>query len=141
VIHRNDCRPAGVILLVQAIRKGGIMGQAVVHFEVQGNDREALTRFYQQLFDWKTSDVSEMSYTMVDTEADGGINGGIGTTPEGAPGGVTFYVQSDDVEGSLARARDLGGQTVAGPMDMPGGHKWALFADPEGHVVGLYGQG
>jgi hypothetical protein len=24
---------------------------------------------------------------------------------------------------------------------MSDGHKWALFADPEGHVVGLYGRG
>ena len=30
---------------------------------------------------------------------------------------------------------------TAGPMDMPDGHKWALLADPEGHVVGLYGTG
>jgi hypothetical protein len=63
------------------------MGQPVVHFEVQGSDREALTRFYQQLFGWKTTDVSEMNYTMVETGGEGGINGGIGTTPEGAPGG------------------------------------------------------
>jgi predicted enzyme related to lactoylglutathione lyase len=117
------------------------MGQAVVHFEVQGSDREALTRFYQQLFGWKTTDVSEMNYTMVETEGNGGINGGIGTTPEGAPGGVTFYVDSDDVAGSLRRAEELGGHAVAGPMDMPDGHKWALLADPEGHVVGLYGSG
>ena len=117
------------------------MGQPVVHFEVQGGDREALTRFYEQLFDWKTTDVSEMDYTMVETGGDGGINGGIGATPEGAPGGVVFDVQSDDVAGSLAQAQELGGSAVAGPMDMPGGHKWALFADPEGHVVGLYGSG
>jgi predicted enzyme related to lactoylglutathione lyase len=117
------------------------MGQPVVHFEVQGNDRKALSRFYAQLFGWKTDDVSEMNYTMVETEANGGINGGIGTTPEGAPGGVTFYVDSDDVAGSLKRVDELGGRTVAGPMDMPDGHKWALFADPEGHVVGLYGRG
>jgi predicted enzyme related to lactoylglutathione lyase len=96
--------------------------------------------FYQQLFDWKTNDVSEMNYTMVETGGDGGINGGIGTTPQGAPGGVTFYVHSDDVAGSLKCAEELGGRTVAGPMDMPDGHKWALFADPEGHVVGLYGR-
>lgn len=70
------------------------MGRAVVHFEVQGKDREALTRFYQQLFDWKTNDISEMNYTMVETGGDGGINGGIGTVPDGAPGGVTFYVDS-----------------------------------------------
>ena len=31
-----------------------------------------------------------MNYTMVETEGDGGINGGIGTTPEGSPGGVVF---------------------------------------------------
>ena len=115
------------------------MGQAVVHFEVQGNDRAALAQFYGQLFGWKTNDMPEMNYTMVETGGDGGINGGIARTPEGAPGGVTFYVGSDDVAGSLKRAEDLGGRTVAGPMDMPGGHTWALFADPEGHVVGLYG--
>jgi hypothetical protein len=117
------------------------MGQPVVHFEIQGRDRAALARFYAQLFDWKTSDVSEMPYTMVETGGEGGINGGIGETPEGAPGGVTFYVNSDDVAGSLARAAELGGRAVAGPLDMPGGRKWALFADPEGHVVGLFGSG
>ncbi len=116
------------------------MGQPVVHFEVQGEDRDALTRFYQQLFGWKTTDVPEMNYTLVETQGEGGINGGIGTTPPGAPGGITFYVQSDDIAGSLAYVQELGGRTVAGPIDMPDGHKWALFADPEGHVVGLYGR-
>jgi predicted enzyme related to lactoylglutathione lyase len=64
-----------------------------------------------------------------------------GSTPEGAPGGVTFYVDSGDVAGTLRQVEELGGRKVAGPMDMPDGHKWALFADPEGHVVGLYGRG
>jgi uncharacterized protein len=117
------------------------MGQPVVHFEVQGSDREALTSFYEQLFGWNTTDVSDMNYTMVETGGDGGINGGIGTIPDGAPGGVVFYVHSDDVAGSLQRASEFGGHAVAGPMDMPDGHKWALLADPEGHVVGLYGTG
>jgi predicted enzyme related to lactoylglutathione lyase len=120
---------------------GGSMGQPVVHFEVQGNDREALTSFYRDLFGWETKDVSEMNYTMVETGGEGGINGGIGGIPPGAPGGVTFYVGSDDVAGALSRAEELGGRTVAGPMDMPDGDKWALLADPEGHVVGLYGSG
>lgn len=117
------------------------MGQPVVHFEVQGQDREALARFYAQLFDWKTNDISDMNYTLVETGDGGGINGGIGATPEGAPGGATFYVQSDNVAESLGRAEELGGKRVAGPMDMPDGHKWAMFADPEGHVIGLYGEG
>jgi uncharacterized protein len=117
------------------------MSHPVVHFEVQGSDREALTRFYGDLFDWKTDEVAGMNYTMVEPGGDGGINGGIGPVPEGAPGGVIFYVQSDDVAGSLKRAEELGGRAVAGPRDMPGGRKWALFADPEGHVIGLFGRG
>lgn len=55
--------------------------------------------------------------------------------------GVSRFTSTRDVAGSLKRAEELGGHTVAGPMDMPDGHKWALFADPEGHVVGLYGRG
>jgi len=84
------------------------MGHPVVHFEVQGADREALARFYQQLFDWKTNDQSEFNYTLVETGGEGGINGGIGVTPDGAPGGVTFYVHSDDGAESLRRAEELG---------------------------------
>ena len=44
------------------------MGQPVVHFELQGKDREALSRFYAQLFGWKTNDVP-MNYTMVERAA------------------------------------------------------------------------
>ena len=82
-----------------------------------------------------------MNYTMVETGGEGRINGGIGATPEGAPGGVTIYVHSDDVAGSLRRVEELGGRTVAGPIDMPNSHVWTLFADPEGHLVGLYAEG
>ena len=61
--------------------------------------------------------------------------------PDGVPEGVVFYVHSDDVAGSLSQAEQLGGHAIAGPMDMPDGHKRALLADPEGHVVGLCGTG
>jgi predicted enzyme related to lactoylglutathione lyase len=106
-----------------------------------GEDREALARFYTDLFGWKTNDVPQMNYSLVETGGDGGINGGIGNPPEGQPEMVVIYVQSDDVAGSLKRAEELGGRTVAGPVDMPNGMKWGLMADPEGHVVGLYGSG
>ncbi len=49
-------------------------------------------------------------------------------------------VHSDDISASLAKTADLGGHTIAGPLDMPDGHKWALIADPEGHVAGLDGR-
>jgi hypothetical protein len=50
---------------------------------------------------------------------------------------VTFYVQVDDPAAALEQIKKLGGSTVSEPMDVPGGPTIALFADPEGHVVGL----
>ena len=65
-----------------------------------------------------------------------GIDGGVGRAPEGQ-GHVTFYVEVEDPAAALERISELGGSTVQPPMDVPGGPTIALFADPEGHVVGL----
>lgn len=37
----------------------------------------------------------------------------------------------------LQQVERLGGKTIQPPVQVPGGVKFALFADPEGHVVGL----
>src|SRR5258708_32809238 len=66
----------------------------------------------------------------------GGIVGVIGKTPQG-PGNVTFYIGVDDAEAALKQVERLGGKTIQPPIQVPGGVTFALFADPEGHVVGL----
>jgi uncharacterized protein len=111
------------------------MGNPTVHFEVSGKDKDALKSFYTDLFDWKTSDIPEMQYTMVEAE-DGGIGGGIGKARDGIEGHVTFYVGVDDLEAALSKAESLGGRRLTEPMDIPNG-QIAHFADPEGNVIGL----
>jgi predicted enzyme related to lactoylglutathione lyase len=111
------------------------MGNPVIHFEVTGKDGEALAGFYEQLFGWKTQGVPDMGYWLVEKEGDG-IAGGIGTSQEG-PGQVTFYVQVDDPQAALDKAESLGGKTVLPVMTIPNMVTLALFADPEGHVVGI----
>lgn len=111
------------------------MGNPVMWFEVAARDRESMKGFYSGLFDWKLNDMEAMPYTGVDTGG-AGIPGGIGQAPEGNDGHVTFYVEVDDVAASLARAESLGGTKVMEPMPIPSG-TIALFADPEGKVVGL----
>jgi predicted enzyme related to lactoylglutathione lyase len=108
---------------------------SVVHFEVVGNDLEKLQAFYRDLFGWKTQEIPEMNYAMVEKEADG-IAGGIGRNPNGGPGHVTFYVSTDDPQATLDRASELGGKTVMPVTELPQ-VTIALLADPEGHVVGL----
>jgi predicted enzyme related to lactoylglutathione lyase len=82
-------------------------------------------------------DAMEGAYYMASTGQENAIAGGVGATPDGGQGHVTFYVEVDDPAAALEKISQLGGSTVQPPMDVPGGPTIALFADPEGHVVGL----
>ena len=118
------------------------MGQPVVHFEVMGKDAEKLRGFYGDLFGWEIDADNAMNYGMVSRDDnvtdDGiGIGGGVGPAQEGGDGWLTFYVATDDVEGSLAKAETLGATRVMGPMQVPDGPEIGLFNDPEGHMVGV----
>jgi uncharacterized protein len=122
--------------------KGVEMGQPVVHFEVIGKDGEKLRGFYSELFGWEIDADNQMNYGMVSrdgnvTEDGIGIGGGIGPAQEGSDGWLTFYVATDDVEGSLKKAEGLGATRVMGPMQVPEGPEIGLFNDPEGHLVGV----
>jgi uncharacterized protein len=112
------------------------MANPVTHFEVLGKDAAGLQRFYGEAFGWQMQDVMDGGYYMADPGAEKGIQGGVGSA-QGGPGHVTFYVEVDDPQAVLDKIGQLGGSTVQPPMDVPGGPTIALFADPEGHVVGL----
>jgi predicted enzyme related to lactoylglutathione lyase len=112
------------------------MGSPVVHFEVVGKDADVLQRFYQDAFDWQMQPAVP-GYAMALPGGQSGINGGIGCAPDEEAGHVTVYIEVDDLEAALSKIKSLGGSTVAKPMDIPNGPSIAMFADPEGHVVGL----
>ena len=118
------------------------MGQPVVHFEILGKDMGRLHTYYSELFGWRIDSNNPMNYGVVSREEnqnqDGaGIGGGVGPVPEGQPGHVTFYVEVPDVEASLAQAESLGGSRLMGPETVMEQVEIGLFADPEGHIVGL----
>jgi predicted enzyme related to lactoylglutathione lyase len=49
-------------------------------------------------------------------------------------------VKVEDLETFLARAESLGGQRLVPPTDLPGDYgRFAIFADPDGNAVGLWG--
>jgi uncharacterized protein len=108
---------------------------SVTHFEVVGKDLPKLESFYGELFGWKMQSIPEMGYAMVEKEGEG-IAGGIGQSQDGGPGHVTFYVSVADIQGALDKAESLGGKTVMPVTQLPQ-VTIALFADPEGHVIGL----
>jgi hypothetical protein len=108
----------------------------VTHFEINAQDAPATQQFYKDLFGWGIDTNNPQNYGVIDTKAKGtGINGGIGASQEGRSW-VTFYVECDDPAATLAKAERLGGRRVMEPMDA-GNVTYALFADPEGNVIGL----
>jgi len=118
------------------------MGQPVVHFEIIGQDGDALKAYYAELFGWKINSDNPMGYGIVRREGhttpDGiGIGGGVAGGPEGYEGHVTFYVAVDDPEAALAKAESLGGTRIFGPDEVMPGLVIGQFTDPEGHLIGL----
>ena len=107
------------------------MAAPVVHFEIHGKDGKQLQDFYSKLFSWTVDANNPMQYGMV---SDAGVGGGI-TAGDAAM--VTVYVEVPDLDAALKQAGSLGGQTVSGPMEVPGGPTIAMFKDPQGNTIGL----
>ena len=118
------------------------MGNPVVHFEVLGKDAPALQKFYQQAFDWTFEAPYEgpnvETYTIAHPAGNTGIPGGIGSSPNGNGGHVTFYVGVPSIKAAFEKIERLGGKRMMGPDTVPGGGPTiGYFTDPEDHVIGL----
>lgn len=115
------------------------MGQPVVHWELWSKQPREIAAFYSEVFDWEIEHVPEMDYRLVDTMSDSGIDGGIMTPEEGPwPGNMAFYIQVDDLATYRDRIVDAGGRVVVDEIELPGMGAFALFADPENRVLGIW---
>ena len=115
------------------------MPHSVVHFEILGRDYESLRQYYQDLFGWNLRQPEpKIQYATLDAEEQGhGIGGGIGVVREDLKPLLTIYIEVDDIHAALAKAEELGGETVLPVTQIPGWVTFAHFKDPEGNVVGL----
>lgn len=112
------------------------MARPVVHFEIQSKDAAKAREFYSKVFDWKIDANNRMQYGMVEA-GEGGIGGGIAPREDANMPGVTVYIDVPDLAATLAQVKAAGGRTIVEPTTIPGTVTFALFADPDGNVVGL----
>ena len=112
------------------------MPNPVVHFEIQAKDHDKIQAFYKGLFDWHIDNNYPFNYGMVDTHAEGGINGDIAPAND-RTSRVTFYAQVDDLQAYLDKTERLGGKIILPPMEIPDIVTLAMFTDPEGNLIGL----
>ena len=110
------------------------MGRPVVHFEIGCRDNAATQAFYSKLFDWQITAAGPAA--TIETGGGAGINGHITALGHEPHNYVTVYVQVDDIQAYLDKAKTLGGKVLVPPVPIPTG-KFAWLADPEGNMIGL----
>jgi uncharacterized protein len=99
-------------------------------------DVEASAGFYRELFGWDIGEIpgAEGQYWSI---ANGDIkNGGVMPLPPGGHPAWNLYFAVADTEATLARAGELGGQVVMGPMEVPTG-RFAIIRDPQNAVFSV----
>ena len=107
----------------------------IVHFELPSRDASRAAGFWSGLFGWQFSGgTPEMDYRMVRVSDD---QGGAVYPSEEAGSGPIVYFETEDVEASIAKVRELGGEADA-KMPVPG-HGWfARCKDTEGNAFSLW---
>jgi uncharacterized protein len=99
-------------------------------------DVQASASFYRELFDWNIEEVPGAGgqYWSI---ANGDVkNGGLMPLPPGGRPAWNLYFAVADTEATMARAGELGGEVVMGPMAVPSGH-FAIIRDPQNAVFSV----
>lgn len=110
--------------------------------ELATTDQVAAFDFYHRLFGWQKAtdfDMGEMGiYQMYGRFPDVPL-GGIFTRPKEMPVNAWLhYVRVPDVRPAVEKVKELGGQVVNGPMEVPGGDLIAQCLDPQGAMFALH---
>jgi predicted enzyme related to lactoylglutathione lyase len=106
--------------------------------ELGTTDADAAQRFYEDVFGWTTEDMgAEYGGYRVFNRGETGI-AGLMTNPDASmPPQWQPYVYVDDPDATVAKATELGGSTLAEPMDVPKVGRIAVLRDPQGATFGI----
>jgi predicted enzyme related to lactoylglutathione lyase len=108
----------------------------IVHIEIPSRSHEEAGKFYGELFGWKMTPMPEMNYML--WEPAEGPGGGFTSLSETKVGEVLIYVDSDDIEADLKKAKSLGAKMVAPKTEIPGIGWFGVFEDLTGNKIALY---
>jgi uncharacterized protein len=105
--------------------------------DLMSPDIAASSDFYRALFGWDISEIAGAEGQYWSITNNGRMNGGIMPTPEGGHPVWNLYFAVEDVDATVARAGELGGGTIAPPMDVPNGTRFAVLSDPSNAVFSV----
>src|SRR5215212_18429 len=105
---------------------------SIIHVDIPTTDRAGTATFYAAVFGWSYEHLSHAAYTPFSS---GSITGGFHDLDKGfaplntvfAPGIVTIYIASADIDADLAQIEACGG-TIRLPKTSIGDNQWlAVF--------------
>ncbi len=108
--------------------------------ELATSDADAAWAFYSEVFGWEATSRMDMGeagfYQMFGRGAH--PVGGIFNAPQGKPVGWLVYVHVPDVNATVDKITELGGQVLNGPTEVPGGDIIAQCLDPQGIAFAIH---
>lgn len=117
-----------------------------VWHELMTNDPDAAQRFYEEVVGLSVSPLGDGpdAYRMA-IFGDTPVGGFVGPRPDGSPwpsgGPEPHWVASfgvDDADEAARKTRELGGDVLLDPVDVPGMGRAAVLRDPQGAVFGVF---
>jgi predicted enzyme related to lactoylglutathione lyase len=110
--------------------------------ELATSDYKGALAFYSDLFGWEPQDAMDMGEAGIyQIYSRGGEPlGGMFNKPDEMPGPPMwlYYISVQDVTTAVETVKELGGQVVNGPMEVPGGDMIAQCLDPQGALFALH---
>lgn len=119
----------------------------VVHFEIPGENKERMKKFYADAFGWEYNQLGEEmnNYTVVmTTESDntgplkkGIINGGFYDKSDFLAKAPSLVISVDDISAHMKVVTDAGGTVHGEPVAIPGVGMHVAFTDTEGNILSM----
>lgn len=120
------------------------MADKVTWFEVPADDMSRAEKFYNEVFDWDTSDMGAGSLFAQTTPSDenmtpkevGGINGDISprTAEFDKP---LIMITVEDLNAKIEKIRSAGGEVIKPRETVDDMMAWAIVSDTEGNKIGI----
>ena len=111
---------------------------ALVWNELSSPDLDASAAFYGGLFGWTVAPFEGSPEPYMSIKNGEANNGGMrDLTPPGMPPNWLVYFGTENLDEALAKVDQLGGTTMAGPIDIQIA-KIAVVQDPQGAMFALY---
>ncbi|MFL5824745.1 MAG: VOC family protein [Solirubrobacteraceae bacterium] len=122
----------------QPLNDGPVPEGVFIWDELGTTDADGAQRFYEEVFGWTTQDMGpDYGGYRVFNRGETGI-AGLMTLPDASlPPHWHPYVSVEDPDAIAAQAGELGGSTLAAPMDVPNVGRIAILQDPQGATFGI----